>query len=375
VHQTSEVTRLNDPSERLANAAMSRDNLDAVEDHDLVIAEQDFDGPANEAMRNAVPNRLDIDERVRRDAPGQALLSNGQRPRGQRSQSVPLLALEAIERSLVRRAVNPRVGGDHPSREMRLESGEALEGAASDGISLHVADPRLGLALCACPVRTASARRHAPVGAKGAERRVHMHDACLGVAPEDQRARIVDQHRLRDAAEVQEGTGQSLAPVVVSLAQESPDVDPSRIAQYGDEEVDPHLSPADDHAPLTKVDLELMTWRCLEAHRRHLGGAASLAMRRHCPLQSAQLHRDPALAQELPRDYRIAGRLAIEQGHGDRPLISVEPSSSRPLLRSRLRPREVPTGSTATDSERRCDALGSPAHRGQPSNLPHDLRL
>jgi hypothetical protein len=55
-----------------------------------------------------------------------------------------------------------------------------------------------------------------------------------------------------------------------------------------------------------------MTWRRLEAYRRHLGGAASLAMRRYPPLQSAQLHRDPALAQKLPRDRRIAGRLAVE---------------------------------------------------------------
>jgi len=139
-HETSEVTGLDDPSERLANAAMSGDDLNAVEDHDLVIAEEDLDGPANEAVRHAVANRLDVDERVRRNASRQALLPNGQRPRGQRAQSLPLLALEAIEGSLVRRAVNPRVGGDHPGREMRLESGEALEGTASDGISLHVAD-------------------------------------------------------------------------------------------------------------------------------------------------------------------------------------------------------------------------------------------
>ena len=76
-HEASEVTGLDDPSERLANTAMSRDDLDTVEDHDLVIAEEDLDGPANEAVRHAVANRLDIDERVRRDTPGQALLSNG----------------------------------------------------------------------------------------------------------------------------------------------------------------------------------------------------------------------------------------------------------------------------------------------------------
>ena len=77
-------------------------------------------------MRHAVANSLDVDEGVRRDAPRQALLSNGQRPRRQRPQRLSLLALEAIERPLVRRAVNPRVGGDDPRREMRLERDEAV---------------------------------------------------------------------------------------------------------------------------------------------------------------------------------------------------------------------------------------------------------
>jgi hypothetical protein len=41
---------------------MSRDDLNAVEDHDLVVAEENLDGPTNEPVRNAVANRLDVDE-------------------------------------------------------------------------------------------------------------------------------------------------------------------------------------------------------------------------------------------------------------------------------------------------------------------------
>src|SRR5947208_1578135 len=156
---------------------------------------------------------------------------------------------------------------------MRLERGEAVEAAARDGIALDVADPGLCLALGPCSIRTAGARRDAPVGAERAERRMHMHDACLDIAPEDQRASIVDEHCLRDAAEVQERAREALAPVVVSLAQERPHVDPPRIPEHGDEEVDAHLATADEDASLAEVDLELMARRRLEANRRYLRGA------------------------------------------------------------------------------------------------------
>jgi len=39
-HEAREVTGLHDARERLANATMSCDDLDTVEDHDLVVAEQ-----------------------------------------------------------------------------------------------------------------------------------------------------------------------------------------------------------------------------------------------------------------------------------------------------------------------------------------------
>ena len=260
---------------------------------------------------------------------------------------------------------------------MRLECGEALEGTASDGISLHVADARLGLALGPRPVRTASAWRDAPVGAEGAERRVHVHDARLGVAPDDQRARIVDEHRLRDAAEVQERTGEPLAPVVVPLAQKRPHVDPSRIAQHGDEEVDAHLSAADDHAPLAEVDLKLMAGRRLEAHRRHLGGAACLAMRRDRPLHECAT--PPSIPRSRQKLRTTTALPAARRRTAHAPSLAASSSSarrSRPVLSLRLR---ATTPITLHGHERHAElagnALTAPSHRLQRPDLPHQLWL
>lgn len=163
---------------------------------------------------------------------------------------------------------------------------------------------------------------------------------------------------------MQERPREALAPIVVSLAQERAHVEPPRIAEHRDEEVDAHLSASDEHTSLAEIDLQLMTRRRLEANRRHLRGAPSLAMRRDRSLQRPQLHVDPSLTEQLPRDHRVAGRSAVEQRHGHRALSGVEPSCSRPLLRSRRRTAQVSPGGTTADSERRGDALGTPAHRG-----------
>jgi hypothetical protein len=98
----------------------------------------------------------------------------------------------------------------------------------------------------------------------------------------------------------------------VSLAQERSHVDPSRIAEHGDEEVHAHLSLGDEHASLAEVDLELVARRCLEANRRNLSRTTSLSVRRDRPLQRAQLDCDPSLAEKLPRNDCIARRLAVE---------------------------------------------------------------
>src|SRR4051812_5805746 len=90
-----------------------------------------------------------------------------------------------------------------------------VEAATGDRIALHVADAGLRLALRPCDTLA----RDAPVATERAERGVNVHDARSGIAPENQRAGIVDEHCLRDAAEVHKGSGESLSPIVVSLAQ------------------------------------------------------------------------------------------------------------------------------------------------------------
>ncbi len=76
LHEAGEMAGLNDAREWLAHATMSCDDVDAVEHYHLVIAEEDLDGPANGTVRNAVANRLDVDECVRGYSPRQALLSH-----------------------------------------------------------------------------------------------------------------------------------------------------------------------------------------------------------------------------------------------------------------------------------------------------------
>ena len=44
---------------------------------------------------------------------------------------------------------------------------------------------------------------------------MHVRDTRRGVVAKDQRARIVDQHRLRDTAEVQERAGKPLVELLV----------------------------------------------------------------------------------------------------------------------------------------------------------------
>jgi hypothetical protein len=45
------MTGLHDARVGLANAAVPRHDLRAVEDHDLVVSEKNLDAPTNEAMR------------------------------------------------------------------------------------------------------------------------------------------------------------------------------------------------------------------------------------------------------------------------------------------------------------------------------------
>lgn len=62
---------------------------------------------------------------------------------------------------------------------------------------------------------------------------MHLHDVADAVG--DERACIVDEHRLRDAAEVPERTGESLAPVIMALSTKWLHEAAPRIAEHRDE--------------------------------------------------------------------------------------------------------------------------------------------
>jgi hypothetical protein len=121
---------------------------------------------ADESVRNAVANRVDVDEGVVRDSSLEAAAVGRERSSGQRPERTALLALEANHRCLVRRAVDALVRGELPVGEVRLQVLERFEPPPRDGVALHVLHARLGLPLRARAVRLAGARLHVPVAAE-----------------------------------------------------------------------------------------------------------------------------------------------------------------------------------------------------------------
>jgi hypothetical protein len=127
------------------------------------------------AMRHAVAHSVHVDEAVGGDATSDASLACRQNARWQRAQCLLLVAPEATGGHLVHRAVDALVGLAHPLPRVRLQRSERLERAASDGVSLHVLAPGLGLALGARSIRPAGAWHDAPVAAELRERRMERH--------------------------------------------------------------------------------------------------------------------------------------------------------------------------------------------------------
>ncbi len=121
---------------------------------------------ADEPVGDAVPNRVDVHERVISDAALQAAPVGRKRPRRERSQRLALLALESIRGALMGRAVDAMVSREQPLRKVRLEVRERIETAAGDGVALHVLHAGLGLALGASPVWLAGPGLDAPVAAE-----------------------------------------------------------------------------------------------------------------------------------------------------------------------------------------------------------------
>jgi len=151
--------------------------LATVEDDDVVVAHEHLDLTTHQAMRDAIANRIDVDEAVGSDAAGDAPLAYGHGGRRQGPQRMPLFPAETLTGALVRGAVDAPIGLDHPADQMRFERGEADEREPGNRVSLHVADARLGLAFGARAIRPAGRDRDAPVLAELGECRMHPSTA------------------------------------------------------------------------------------------------------------------------------------------------------------------------------------------------------
>jgi hypothetical protein len=191
-----------------------------------------------------------------------------------------------------------------------------------------------------------------------------MNPRCLflGITVEHQRFRVVDQHRLRDAAEVTERPGESLAPVVVALTQKGLNVFAPRIAEHGDEQHHARALLSDPNPLLAEVDLELVARRRLKSNGRDLGGPLRVAMRTDDALNGPRMDLDAALGEQVRDDDGIALSRRLEQLHRLGAQRVAQGASSRPRLRLRSdAAMHVPLGGLACDAELASDASAAPA--------------
>src|SRR5947199_755811 len=124
-------------------------NLDLrLVDPHLAAADHDADRCADQAPWHAVVVGVDVHAAVVLHAPDQLAHLPERRPTGQRPQRRRLVAPEARDRRLARRAVDADVGHlARPPGQVRLQRRPAREAPAGDGVALDVADAALVLAL------------------------------------------------------------------------------------------------------------------------------------------------------------------------------------------------------------------------------------
>ena len=119
----------------------------------------------------------------------------------QLKQSLLFDRLELLTHLLLRRSVNPRVGDrPFPVKQVLVLLRETLERVALQSVVLRVLDAALDLALVLRGVRLRRKKRRAVVSGKGLQLRMHFR--VVPVGPVHRRFQIVDDERLRNAAEV-----------------------------------------------------------------------------------------------------------------------------------------------------------------------------
>ena len=129
---------------------------------------------------------------------------------------------------------------------------------------------------------------------------VELHLARHRIVVLDQRRGVVEQQLARQPAEVPERALDPLQPRRLPLMRERLDVNPTRVAQHGDEQIHPAPLAALHHdPPLAEVDLQLPFRRRLEPHRRQRRRRKLLPQVRHRPLHRAQARHHAQLGRQL----------------------------------------------------------------------------
>jgi hypothetical protein len=346
-----------------------------VMDAHLAAADHAADLGTDQAPRHAVVVGVHVHAAVVLHPPHQLAHLPERRLAARGAERPRLVAPEARDRRLARRAVHAPVRHlARPPDQMDLQRRPAREAAARDGVALDVAHAPLVLALGPGAERRTRHRSHVPVAGEGVEARVEHHLPRARVVALDQRTGVVEQHLRGQPAEMAERALDTLEPGRLPLVPEGADVDPARVAQRGDEQVDPNPLHAERHPALAEVDLHLPARRRLEAHRGQRLRREFAPQGRHGALDRAQADLDAQLGRQLLAHHVRVAPVAAQALGQPRPVPGQRPRPPRRAARPPAPRGEVALHGLAAAAQLGRDPPRAPAQRVQPQHRRHLVR-
>jgi hypothetical protein len=194
------------------------------------------------------------------------------------------------------------------------------------------------------------------------------------VVVHDQRARIVHQHFLRNAAEGRERALEPGKPVLLLLAPERAHMQPARMPERRHEHEGLDLRLADLDQSLAEVDLQLPARRRLEPHRRQRLRLQRLPIGLHRPLQRPRADRHPVLGQQVLAHH--IGIAAMANEPLAQPILTTieQLGPARRLERLHAARRHVPLHRVMAAAQLPRNPLHTPPARLQPQHLPNVVR-
>ncbi len=197
------------------------------------------------------------------------LVEEGEPSNRQRRQRRPFHFLEGLLHLLAGGAVDAGVGHLRlPLQQMSILLGETGEGSALQGVALNVAHVALDLALVARGPGSGRQDHRAVVRAKRLDLRIQLRVVPVGLGHRG--LEVVDDQRLRDAAEVMEGVLQATDEVLGGLAVGRLRIRLAGVTERDAEDVSPPPSALgrDDRGTAAKVDLRLLSRGALQTAER-----------------------------------------------------------------------------------------------------------